>query len=428
MDESIWNNFNEYGQKVTADMEVDTLVVGGGITGVLCAYFLKKAGVEVILVEADRLASGITKNTTAVISAAQDVLYQDRLKKVGFKKAKEYLEANLDAIKEYQNLSLKYDFDFEEINNIIYNEKYNNKLYQEWELLQSMDYQTEYNAEIELPFAVKENLKYSNQAQINPLKLIYHLSKEIEYFTNTKIIEICDNVAFTEKYKIMAKRIIVATHFPFYKFKGFFASKMYQKKSYVISFKTKRISKDAYLGIKAGSYYFRTYNDEMIIGACDIRTGYQNEGFRAIENLIKAEYKDAVITHKWINQDIITLDDMPYIGLLDKGLYVATGFNMWGMTSAMLSAKLLTDLIARGNSKYESLFDPKRKPYSKQLRKNIKHAVKNLLTFRKKRCTHLGCALKYIDSEEVYECPCHGSKYDKNGKVIIGPALKDLKK
>lgn len=428
MNDSIWKNFNEYGQKVTSDMEVDTLVIGGGLCGVLCAYYLKEAGKEVILVEADKLGNGITKNTTAVVSSLQDVMYQDRVKKIGFEKAKEYLDATMFAINEYQMLAEKFDFDFEEINNFMYNEKYNNILKKEHDLLKEMGFISFYNVENELPFKVKEILKFTHQAQINPLKLILELEREIEYFTNTKIIEIVDNVAFTGQYYIKAKNIIIATHFPFFKLKGLFGLKMYQKKSYVISFKTQKLMKDSYIGTKQGNYYFRRYNDEMIIGACDIKTGYQNEGFSAIENLINAEYEDAVITHKWINQDNITLDDIPYIGKIDKGLYVATGFNMWGMTSSILAAFIIKNLIINGHSKYEKLFDPKRKLYKKQLNKNIKNAIKHLLIFNRKRCTHLGCALRYNASEDTYECPCHGSKYDKNGKVIVGPALKDLKK
>lgn len=428
MNDSIWNNFNEYGQKVTSDMEVDTLVIGGGLCGVLCAYYLKEAGKEVILVEADKLGNGITKNTTAVVSSLQDVMYQDRVKKIGFEKAKEYLDATTFAINEYQMLAEKFDFDYEEISNFMYNEKYNNKLKKEHALLNEMGFISFYNAANELPFKVKEILEFKHQAQINPLKLILELEREIEYFTNTKIIEIVDNVAFTGQYYIKAKNIIIATQFPFFKLKGLFGLKMYQKKSYVISFKTQKLMKDSYIGIKQGNYYFRKYNDEMIIGACDIKTGYQNEGFSAIENLINAEYEDAVITHKWTNQDNITLDDIPYIGKIDKGLYVATGFNMWGMTSSILAAFIIKNLIINGHSKYEKLFDPKRKLYKKQLNKNIKNAIKHLLTFNQKRCTHLGCALRYNASEDTYECPCHGSKYDKNGKVLVGPALKDLKK
>ena len=115
MRESIWENFTENGQKLSSDIEVNTLVIGGGICGVLCAYYLKKQGVDAILVEKNKLGNGITKNTTAVCSAAQDILYQDRIKKIGFVNAKKFLDANMFAISEYQKLSEKYDFDFEAI-------------------------------------------------------------------------------------------------------------------------------------------------------------------------------------------------------------------------------------------------------------------------------------------------------------------------
>lgn len=427
MRESIWENFTENGQKLSSDIEVNTLVIGGGICGVLCAYYLKKQGVDAILVEKNKLGNGITKNTTAVCSAAQDILYQDRIKKIGFVNAKKFLDANMFAISEYQKLSEKYDFDFENISTYLFNEKNNLRLFEEKEVLVEMGYDMKYNETLDIPFKAYETLKYSNECQFNPLKLINALSKEIDYYTNVSVNKISDNTAFCNEYKITAKNIIVATHFPSFKFKGLFPLKMHQNKSYVISFKTNKLSNDYYQSIKADGFYMRRYNDQLILGANDIKTGCINSGFNRIKGYIVNNYPDAVITKEWINQDCITLDDLPYIGLIRKGLYVATGFNMWGMTNSILSAYILTNLITNGKSKYSELFNPNRKMLIKPMLNNLCNSVKNLLCFKTPRCPHLGSKLIYNEKEKIYECPCHGSKFHENGKLINGPSKNNLR-
>ena len=140
--------------------------------------------------------------------------------------------------------------------------------------------------------------------------------------------------------------------------------------------------------------------------------------------------KNKEIINKWINIDCITLDGLPYIGRysrFSKNMFVATGFNMWGMTKAMLSAHIIIDLIEGRKNKYENLFSPFRKMDKLPLLSNMVNSTKSLLTFGKKRCKHLGCALYYNNVDQTYECRCHGSKYDKEGNIIETPTQKKMK-
>jgi hypothetical protein len=125
----------------------------------------------------------------------------------------------------------------------------------------------------------------------------------------------------------------------------------------------------------------------------------------------------------------MTLDGLPYIGLYcgsDEDIFVATGFNMWGMTKSMISAHLICDLIDGKKNRYEELFSPSRKMLKKPLFNNICNATKSLLTFGKKRCKHLGCALHYNPIDQTYECRCHGSKYDQDGNIVETPTQKPI--
>lgn len=127
----------------------------------------------------------------------------------------------------------------------------------------------------------------------------------------------------------------------------------------------------------------------------------------------------------------MSLDDIPYIGQYSKStpnFFVASGFNKWGMTGAMVSAMILSDMIQGKENDFANVFNPSRSILKPQLLVNGFEATKNLLTFSKKRCPHLGCALKWNSAERSWDCPCHGSRFAENGKVLNNPANGDLVK
>ena len=120
---------------------------------------------------------------------------------------------------------------------------------------------------------------------------------------------------------------------------------------------------------------------------------------------------------------------MPYCGLYSRrtpAFYVATGFNKWGMTSSMLSAMIVSDLLLGRENEFAELFDPSRSILRPQLFVNGFEAIKNLLTPSKRVCPHMGCALKWNTAERSWDCPCHGSRFSEDGKVLNNPANGDL--
>jgi len=125
----------------------------------------------------------------------------------------------------------------------------------------------------------------------------------------------------------------------------------------------------------------------------------------------------------------MSLDGLPYIGKYSKrtpDLYVASGFNKWGMTSSMVSAKILCDMILGKNNAYQDIFSPQRSMLKPQLFINGLETSKNLLTPTSPRCPHLGCALKWNKQEHSWDCPCHGSRFEKDGKLIDNPSTGNL--
>lgn len=429
MSKTIWDNdILKKFDRLYVDIETDVLVIGGGLCGILCAYRLSLAGKRVVLVEQNKIANCKTKRTTASITALQDVMYSDLIKSIGFDNAKLYLEANLLAINEYKELSKKFDFDYETVPSYKYSLDDLDILINEIEQIKKLGYDAELCDFINAPIKIKGAIKFNNQGQMNPVKLIKSLINDLEIYENTKIIKINEKTAYTlDGNKIYAKNIVVCTGYPFLKIKGLFPLKQYQEKSYVVAFKNNKKLDGNAIGISKNDLYFRDYKDYLIIGGNQLKTGKKINGFDFVDSVISFDDQN-IIKYQWVNQDCVTLDKIPYIGKYGyfDNVYVATGFNLWGMTGSMISSILICDYILKKHNKFFKLFDPNRSMKVLNTIKNTGSAIKGLATPKLKRCSHLGCALKWIEEEQVYECPCHGSKYDKNGKLIDGPAINNI--
>ncbi len=399
------------------DITTDVLVVGGGICGVLCAYRLAKK-YKVVLVEANQIASSRTCKTTATITALQDIRYRDLIQQKGIKTAQLYLEANLECLREYESLAQEFDFDFERVASYKYFKNNKRLMEEELKAIQKLGF----DATIADDYAIC----FPNQAQMNPLKLISQLLSHIQVYEHTPIFKIKNHIAYTKQYKINAKYIIVATGYPFLKWKGLFPLKLTQNKSYVAVIENTE-NKESFhaIGYEEGDLYFRTYKNKCIIGGNDQKTGKGIAGFQPLMHYIVRQYPHHRISYQWVNQDCVSVDGLPYIGPYGnfKRVFVATGFNLWGMTGAMLSSMILSDCIEKKKNRYSEIVSPKRRSPVFPILKNTGTAIVNLIK-PKKRCNHLGCALYFNKEEQVYECPCHGTKYNQQGDIIFNPAQK----
>ena len=126
----------------------------------------------------------------------------------------------------------------------------------------------------------------------------------------------------------------------------------------------------------------------------------------------------------------MSLDHIPYIGQYSKRMsecFVASGFNKWGISSSMTAAMLLSDIITKKENPYKEVFCPSRNMIKPQLFLNSLETAINLITISKKRCPHLGCALKWNYAEHSWDCPCHGSRFDEEGRLLDNPANGNLK-
>ena len=430
--ESIWQDAPmPHFPPLWGETRTDVLVIGGGMAGLLCAHMLQKAGVACAVAEARTVAGGITKNTTAKLTSQHGLIYKKIADRFGPEKAGLYLEANEKALAAYFRLCRDIDCDFSEEDNFIYSLSDREKLEQELSFLQALGFPAEFAENLPLPFPTVGAVKFPHQARFHPLKFLSAIAEDLTVYENTPVRELAKNTALTDHGVIHADAIIVATHFPFLNKHGSYFLKLYQQRSYALSLENAPPLTGMYLDEAENGLSFRSNNGRLILGGSGHRTGKQGGSWNELELFTQAHYPGAKITHRWATQDCMTLDGIPYIGRYSArtpNLYVATGFNKWGMTSSMTAAQLLTDLVQGRDNPYAEVFSPSRSMLHPQLGINAMEATKNLLTFSTKRCPHMGCALKSNPQEHTWDSPCHGTRFEQDRKLIDNPATGDLKK
>lgn len=430
---SIWNISAQrpHFESLNGDMDVDVLIIGGGITGILCARALDDAGADYALIEADKICGGITQNTTAKITVQHGAIYDRLIREFGVRKARLYYEANKDALKEYRRLCAHIDCDFEECDAYLYSIDNKNKIEKEADAYKKLGIKAKLTNKLPLPFPVAGALRVSGQAQFHPLKFLYEISKGLRIYEGTKAIQFAPGLVTTNRGKIRAQKIIVATHFPIINKHGGYFLKMYQHRSYVLALKNAPQMEGTYIDENEKGLSFRNYGEYLLLGGGSHRTGKKGGNWREIEEFAAEHYPNAKEVCRFATQDCMSLDGVPYVGRYSsgtEGLYVASGFNKWGMTSSMAAAMILRDEMSGKCNRYAEVFSPSRSIVRPQLAINVFEAAINLLTPTTPRCPHLGCALKYNKAEHTWDCPCHGSRFTKDGKLIDNPATDDKRK
>lgn len=418
------------------DRKTDVLIIGGGITGILCAHFLQKYGVEYCLVEANRLGSGITGHTTAKVTAQHGLVYHEIAGRYGLEAARQYYVANQDAIEKYGGLCKEIDCNWERRDNYVYSVKNREKAEREMKVLERIGAKARLEENVPLPFATCGAVCFPDQAQFHPLKFLAELVKGLRIYENTKVTGFggCTGagarIVFTNHGRVAAKTIIIATHFPMLNKHGSYFMKLYQHRSYVLALRGAGSLPGMYADEDKKGCSFRNAGEYLLFGGGGHRTGKNGGSYTELRSAAERFYPEAMEVCGFATQDCMSLDGIPYIGRYAKhceNVFVATGFNKWGMTSSMVAAMLLSDLIQGKKNEYEKLFSPSRSMLTGQLAINLAESTVNLLSFSKKRCPHLGCALKWNKEEHSWDCPCHGSRFSETGKVLDNPANGDLK-
>ena len=280
---SVWQaSFGQYPMLKTA-ISTDVLIIGGGISGILTARLLTDSGVSCVIAEAGKICGGITRNTTAKITVHHGLIYSKITEKYGSDYAKMYLAANQGAAEIYRQLAQNIDCDYETRDSFIYAKNNPEPLYNELSALSDIDCDAEFCENVPLPFPTAGAVLVKNQAQFNPLKFLSALTKGLDIYENTHIIELDKNTAISVDGKITAKKIVFASHFPFVNSRGSYFLKMYQSRSHVLALENAQPVNGIFMDEDANGLSFRDYKNMLLIGGGAHKTGCPSR----VEELLK---------------------------------------------------------------------------------------------------------------------------------------------
>lgn len=473
--ESIWTISTELPRfsSLKGELETEAVVIGGGMAGLLTAWFLQERGVKTLVLEASRIGSGQTKNTTAKLSSQHNLIYHQLILDFGREKAQQYVCANQEAIEDFRRITAerKIDCELEDFPSYLYSTSPIDlpALESEAKAAKRLGIPAEFTRETKLPFTVAGAVKFERQAQFNPLKFLGEISECLEIYENSRVLTVEDERVMTEEGSVTANHIIFACHYPFLNLPGFYFARLHQERSYVVALEGAQRLDGLYLGVDAEGLSFRNYQNYLILGGGGHRTGENSQGGKYDFLLKKAAelYPGSREVTRWSAQDCVSLDGLPYIGRFSASQpnwYVATGFAKWGMTSSMVAARLLSDEITGQKNPNAEVFSPQRVTPAASVDnfltdsgKAVKGLFKQMFALPEAelaaiepgkagiidcggekagvykdeagevfafstRCPHLGCQLSWNPDEKSWDCPCHGSRFDYRGRLLDGPA------
>lgn len=353
--------------KLTGNFAAQAVVVGGGICGLLCAYELLQNGIkDIVLLESRKICGGATGHTTAKISSQHGLIYRNLINGIGREYAEQYARYQEDAIGQLQKIAEieNIDCDFTSCDSYLYalTDDGVRKLEAEADAANHLSINAQIVHDCEIPLPVKAALRFPNQARFHPLKFAYSLAqilqeKGVQIYEDSLVIALEDNTVITREGRVYGKNVIMCTHYPFANFKGMYYTRIVQSRSYVVALENAQKLNGMYLDCEQGGGSFRSQpwdgKNLLLFSMFDHKTGHETnvEHYRILEEQAKKLYPESTVRFRWSAQDCMTNDSIPYIGRYRQQgnhVFLATGFNKWGMTGSMAAANIITSLIVSG--------------------------------------------------------------------------------
>lgn len=449
--------------QVSKNIHCDVVIVGGGLTGILSAYYLKDSGLKVAVVEKDTYISKTSANTTGKVTWLQGLMYQNLVKHYGFDVAKQYYKSNFEALEEIKRI-----IDFERIRcdvkvvkHYIYTNDESNvsNIEEEYNILKQMNLDVELDDLTEIDF--KKSISVKGQLVFNPVlygQALIEICKKsgVAFYdhslvTNIKEVDLHQQI-ICNGYKINSAYTIVATRYPIPVGNHNFLLQLQQSISYLSYVDVKHNFKDSYYCIDDSIESFRILSSGYFYGGYSHFVG---EDFDIKDNLYNSCFKKFGKNPKcwWSTQDGMSNRLLPYIGYYynkNNPCLVACGYNKWGMTLSHVAAKIMRDLILFKDSTYRTLYDPLKNRYKilynngitmtnhlfkgyilKRITYSSVSSKANVVSLHKPIrpiCSHAGGILCYNANSKTWDCINHGARFNLDGKALEMPAINDLKK
>jgi glycine/D-amino acid oxidase-like deaminating enzyme/nitrite reductase/ring-hydroxylating ferredoxin subunit len=461
---------------LTGAHTADVAIVGAGIVGVTAAYMLSVAGLSVALLEARRIGRQVTGRSTAKITTQHSLIYRHLIESLGLETAEHYAEANrlgMNQIRQWvDGLGIACDFETKDAYVYCSDRSRLKDLEAEADASHAVGLDSELLEAAPLPFPTAGALRSRNQAQFNPAQYVIGLAKAAEtagalVVEGTRVtgVEKSDgwNLA-AGRASVHADNVVLATNLPM---AGPipYDERTRPRSHIAMAFRidSRGAIEGMFIGIDEPTHSLRMGRDDdgMLLVVLGSKFGTGLEGnvakhFRELEAWTRRNLQVGDAAWRWVNEDYDSPDRLPFIGASAQApnLYVATGFNAWGISNGTAAGILVAQQILGKTPAWASIYDPDRR-VPKEFNKggesqSIVHslddidpgagAVMNLgqgkiAVWRdddgvphavSASCSHKGCTVTWNNAERTWDCPCHGSIFDADGSVIHGPAVEPL--
>ncbi|RWA17051.1 FAD-dependent oxidoreductase [Mycolicibacterium elephantis DSM 44368] len=478
---------------VDADRSADVAVVGAGITGLITAVLLARAGKDVLVLEAQFPGAGATGNTTAKISLLQGTKMSRIVSKHGVKRAEQYLDGNREGLEwltahcEAHGISVQR----EDAYTYAQSEKGLSSAREELAACKSVGLDVTWVDEADVPFPFAGGVRLPEQAQFDPMPLLDSLIVELDerggrLAQGVRVQKVSSRgagLALTVRtndgaeFDTHAKQCVLATGIPILDRGGFFA-RLQPNRSYCMAYRVPGdITRGMYISTDSPTRSVRyaptAEGDRLLVGGAGHPVGHRKSPASSVQELdawAKLHYPGAMQTNYWSAQDYTPIDELPYVGPILPGndkIFVATGFDKWGMTNGTAAALALSSRILGGRMDWAEAFaswsphELSGIPKAMQLNMEVglylargwitpatrigdrtpeeggvvsgppwdleARSVVDGVEYRVSPvCPHLGGIVNWNDADESWECPLHGSRFAPDGTLLEGPATRNL--
>ncbi|QBQ54075.1 FAD-dependent oxidoreductase [Nitrosococcus wardiae] len=479
-------------QPLKEELSVDVAVIGGGIVGISAAALVKRTGRTVAVLEAQRVGTQVTGGSTAKITSQHRLIYTNLIKNFGKENARIYAQSNQEAIEKIAQFIAEYQIecDFERQAAYTYTQSRDKvaAIEKEVEVAAELGLPASLVRETSLPFPIEGAICFDHQAQFNPCKYLKSIAQAIAdescyVFEETRVLDVKEGTPceiITASGKVKAKEVIVATHMPILDRGGFF-SKVYPQAHLALAARLEndRVLEGMFISTDEPTHSIRTANDEqgtiLIVVGPSFRPGHETDtaqGYKNLEAFVRSHFTIRSVEYRWMNMDYHSMDGVPYIGKLlptTKHIYVATGFNAWGITNGTVAALILSDAVLGKSNLWAEFYDATRLKLAVSAKNFIEQNIHTAKDFIQDRltsypdkspsdlapgegslmkvqgekiaaykdpqgklhllspvCTHMGCHVAWNNMEKSWDCSCHGSRFRYDGTVLHGPAVRAL--
>jgi len=470
----------------------DVVVVGAGLTGLSTALLLARAGRQVAVLEARSIGAVTTGHSTAKVSLLQSIELSTIVKSHTEQVAGAYLDSNREAQRWLRSYCAEHGIAVEQRDAYTYagTQAGVSAVRREFDIARRLDLPVRMADAVELPYPTYAAVCLPDQLQFNPLDVLASLTGELRSagglviegarVTGVSGGQTCELT--TSAGSVTADHVVLASGIPFLD-RGLYFAKVTAQRSYALAFRVGgAIPRGMYISADAPTRSLRTALHEgeelLLVGGNGHPVGRHAKNpsdlVADLTTWTQQWFDGAERTHVWSAQDYQGLGGVPFVGKLPRGgghVYLAHGYNKWGMTNAVAAAlRISGEILGHLPSWARTLGTRVSKPASAvkffqantavgvaatkgwlsaelhPLRDHQRKPAEGTGVVGNERgepvaistvggktcalsavCTHLGGVVRFNDLEKSWDCPLHGSRFAADGTVLEGPATSNLK-